>query len=148
MLIALVIVSGISFQIISMQTAINPFCSTRKYRESRFPRTPLHCAAMLDFAITNSAECSWRDEIKAQMAAKYIIENNAQVDDLDNCEISAYEYAEVNQWRLPKLWKVMKAGKLVQDIQKRNPPILEIEELIEWHEALILLIKCADPKSQ
>jgi hypothetical protein len=134
---------GISCQINGMQKS--SYAIHLEYRECRFPRTSLHHAAILDFSINHQIECSWRDEIKAQKAAQLILENKAQVDDEDNYGISAYEYAKVNKWRLPKLWEVMKAGKFVQDVKRVED--LNQSEMIEWYIAQATLEKYANMKS-
>lgn len=139
LLVLPIILIIISFQIRAMRISDELL---KAYTETiRRTKTELHDLVTLNFTITY---CPLTDELRAQRASSLIMEKNLQVDD-EYLEVSAY--AEVNQWRMPKLWNVMQAGKLVQDIQKREIPFPEPSEENEWDNAWAILRKYAKKSS-
>lgn len=117
---------------IAMKSGENPFLA-----KNAFGMTPLHCTPILLESMTNSSDLPMMDLGKAKLAATLIMKAGADVNDADNSGKTPMDYAEANKIKLPKVYEVMKAGKIKQDTEKKLPQpdkdgVFDIQKLLEF----------------
>lgn len=134
------------------------------FETTMYGMTPLHFAPwLLEILDLNKEENRKRlnelDTAKA-FAAANLIKIGVSVNQQDHFQKTPFDYAAGMQKYLPKVYEVMKAGKVIQDVRKKLPqpdqngvynmmdllamrdtkPISE-SEMMEWHNAELTLTK-------
>ena len=102
----------------------------------------LHWLASLDNENINNF--SKIDSSRALIAAALIYELNDSVNKNDDDDKTPYDYAKMNKEKLPEVWKIMQAGKIIQDFQKRQSPQLSEEEILADNNAKKILREYAN----
>lgn len=125
-----------------------PIAATSTVKDLR-GKNLLHYVAMLPDKNISKADLKKLDKEKARIVALLFNRTNARVDEKDKEGKTPYDLAEIKQKQLPKVFKVMKACKTVQDIYKQieSDPDLKLSEqkIVELTDAE-LLIKNYDHK--
>ncbi len=129
--------------------------------------TPLHHCSLMPLEAWRFSNYSELDQGKAQAAAILILKFSANVNEPNAWYNTPLKYSEMLKDKFPKVYEVMKAGKIKQEIEKKLPKsstndycdyqqvsqnvqrnVITNEELNAWKEASDILYKYSETNWQ
>ncbi len=129
--------------VLGMQTSLTISINAPNWAVDSRERNLLHYLPGLPFKDVLNISLAEEDEKKACLAVLILEQTDIQVDAKDKDDQTPYDLAKAYKKQLPKLFQVIKAGKITQDIRRRiseNPRIvLSDKERTQWHAAELLL---------